>query len=58
VRVPKLDGQPVRTAVQALVEAGLVPVVRGSGRMARSEPPTGTRVVRGSKVTLVFEPQS
>ncbi|MFP6684320.1 MAG: penicillin-binding transpeptidase domain-containing protein, partial [Polyangiaceae bacterium] len=58
VRVPKLQGQAVRSAVQALVEAGLIPVVRGSGRLARTEPPTGTRVARGSKVTLVFEPQT
>jgi len=58
VRVPKLRGQAVRSAVQALVEAGLVPVVRGSGRLARTEPPIGTRVVRGSKVTLVFEPHT
>jgi hypothetical protein len=58
VRVPKLQGQAVRSAVQAVVEAGLLPVVRGSGRLARTEPPTGTRVARGSKVTLVFEPQT
>ncbi|MBM4358539.1 MAG: PASTA domain-containing protein [Deltaproteobacteria bacterium] len=56
VKVPALDGLPMRAAVQTLLEKGLVPVVEGSGRLIRTEPPMGYRVPRGEKVVLVFEP--
>ncbi len=56
VRVPELGGLPVRAAVQAAMEKGLVPVIEGSGRLARTEPAHGVRVPKGSKLVLVFEP--
>ncbi len=56
VRVPALDGLPIRAAVKSAIDKGFVPVVEGSGRLARTEPPGGTRVPKGSKLVLVFEP--
>jgi cell division protein FtsI (penicillin-binding protein 3) len=56
VKVPALDGLPIRTAVRSLVEKGLVPVIEGSGRFQPTAPPLGTKVAKGSKVILVFEP--
>ncbi len=56
VKIPSLEGLPMRSAVQTLLEKGLVPVVEGSGRLVRTEPPSGSRVPRGETVVLVFEP--
>ncbi len=56
VKVPVLEGLPMRSVVQTVIEKGLVPVVEGSGRLLRSDPPAGTRAPKGSKVTLIFEP--
>jgi cell division protein FtsI (penicillin-binding protein 3) len=58
VRVPELNGLPMRAAIQTVVEAGLVPVVDGSGLVLRTEPPEGKKVPKGSKIVLVFEPQT
>jgi cell division protein FtsI (penicillin-binding protein 3) len=57
-KVPELTGLPMRAAIQTVLQAGLVPVVEGTGRLSRSEPPPLARVPRGSKIILVFEPQS
>jgi cell division protein FtsI (penicillin-binding protein 3) len=57
-KVPELLGLPMRAAVRGAIEAGLEPVVTGSGRVIRCEPAAGANVPRGSKLTLVFEPQS
>jgi len=57
-KVPELVGLPMRAAIQASIEAGLSPSVTGTGRVSRSEPAAGTPVPRGSKLILVFEPQS
>lgn len=54
--VPSVEGMPVRAAVQVVVEKGLIPLVEGSGRLVRTEPPVGARVPKGSKLLLVFEP--
>jgi hypothetical protein len=56
VKVPALDGLPIRAAVQSALEKGFVPVVEGSGRLSRSEPASGSRAPKGSKLVLVFEP--
>lgn len=56
VKVPVVDGLPMRSAVQTMLEKGFVPVIQGSGRLIRTEPPVGTRAARGAKIVLVFEP--
>jgi cell division protein FtsI (penicillin-binding protein 3) len=58
VRVPELTGLPVREAVQAILSLGLIPVVEGSGRLERSEPPAGSALGKGAELTLVFEPST
>jgi cell division protein FtsI (penicillin-binding protein 3) len=56
VRVPDIAGLGARDAVKAVGEAGLVPLVEGSGRLVRQVPGAGTAVPKGSSVRLVFEP--
>ena len=56
VKVPSVEGLPVRSAMQTVFEKGLVPVIEGTGRLVRTEPAIGTRVAKGSKLVLVFEP--
>jgi cell division protein FtsI (penicillin-binding protein 3) len=56
-KVPDIIGLPVRAALRATVEAGLAPVVHGSGRLSRTDPPASTQVPKGSKLILVFESQ-
>jgi len=56
--VPEVLGMPMRAAVQAALGAELMPVVEGTGRLSRTEPPVGTKVSKGSKLILVFEPQT
>ncbi len=58
VSVPEVADLPMRAAVKAIVEAGLVPRVEGTGRLSRTDPAVGTRVPKGSTVMLVFEPQT
>lgn len=58
VAVPDVAGLPMRRAVQTVLEAGLEPVIDGSGRVERTEPPLGSRVPKGSKLVIVFEPQT
>lgn len=58
VRIPPLAGLPMRAAIQTVVEAGFDPLVDGSGLVLRTEPPEGTKVPKGTKIVLVFEPQT
>jgi cell division protein FtsI (penicillin-binding protein 3) len=58
VRVPDATGMAARDAVRAIVGAGLVPQIEGSGRLVRQAPPPGAAAVRGSGVRLLFEPAS
>jgi cell division protein FtsI (penicillin-binding protein 3) len=58
VQVPDLAGLGMRAAIQSTVDVGLVPTVTGSGRLQRSDPPASTRVPKGSRLILVFEPQT
>lgn len=57
-RVPDLTGQPVREAIRAIVGAGLVPQVEGTGRLSKQEPPAGAVLPKGASVKLYFEPSS
>jgi cell division protein FtsI (penicillin-binding protein 3) len=56
VKVPDIAGLGARDAVKAVGEAGLVPLVEGTGRLVRQVPGAGTAVPKGSSVRLVFEP--
>ena len=58
VQIPEMLGSPVRAAVRTVIDKGLLPVVRGGGRLVRTEPPIGTKIPKGSKLTLVFEPST
>jgi cell division protein FtsI (penicillin-binding protein 3) len=58
VRVPDMTGWPIREAVRAAVELGVAPEVKGSGLLARQEPPPGGVISKGEKLTLIFEPAS
>jgi cell division protein FtsI (penicillin-binding protein 3) len=58
VRIPELAGLPVRQALQAVLQLGLAPVVEGTGRLERCEPPAGTLISKGAPLVLVFEPPS
>lgn len=58
VRVPDAMGMGTRTAVRMVGNAGLVPLVEGSGRLVKQVPSPGTPAPRGSSVRLVFEPAS
>ncbi len=57
-RVPDLTGQPVREAIRGAASIGLSPTAFGTGRLARTEPPAGTVLPKGSSVKLFFEPSS
>jgi cell division protein FtsI (penicillin-binding protein 3) len=57
-KVPELTGLPMRAALQLVLTAGLSPRIEGSGRLLRSEPVAGTRVPKGSRLLLVFEPET
>lgn len=52
VVVPDLEGKVGRDAVSALLAVALEPRLVGSGRVATQSPAAGTRVVRGTKVTV------
>jgi len=58
VSVPDVTKLPMRAAVKAFVEAGVVPVIEGTGRVSRTEPEIGSKVPKGSAVVLVFEPET
>jgi cell division protein FtsI (penicillin-binding protein 3) len=56
--VPDLTSLPAREALLRLTKLGLLPEMEGTGRLVRQQPAAGTRVPKGSKVHLVFEPGS
>jgi cell division protein FtsI (penicillin-binding protein 3) len=58
VRVPDALGMGTRAAVRRVGNAGLVPLVEGSGRLVKQVPSPGTPTPKGSSVRLVFEPAS
>ncbi|MEM1032593.1 MAG: penicillin-binding transpeptidase domain-containing protein [Myxococcota bacterium] len=55
VALPDVAQLPMRAAVKTLVEAGVTPIVEGTGRVVRTEPEAGRKVAKGSSVVLVFE---
>ncbi len=52
--VPDLAGQTVRGVTQACSKLGLTPVLVGSGIAVDQSPAAGTRLSRGSRVTVRF----
>ena len=58
VRVPDAMGMGARDAVRTVGNAGLVPLVEGTGRLVKQVPAPGTPSPKGSSVRLVFEPAS
>lgn len=56
--VPDTTGMGARDAVRAVGNAGLLPLVEGTGRLVRQMPGAGTPVPKGSSVRLIFEPAS
>jgi cell division protein FtsI (penicillin-binding protein 3) len=58
VRVPDAIGMGARDAVRAVGNAGLVPLVEGTGRLVKQVPSPGSPAPKGSSVRLVFEPAS
>ena len=58
VRVPDLTGMGARDAASAILGAGLVPEIEGSGRVSKQNPAAGSAAAKGSSVRLVFEPAS
>jgi cell division protein FtsI (penicillin-binding protein 3) len=58
VAVPEVARLPMRVAVEAVIGAGLTPAIEGSGKLTRTDPPAGTRVAKGARVVLVFEPET
>jgi cell division protein FtsI (penicillin-binding protein 3) len=58
VRVPDALGMGARDAVRTVGNAGLVPLVEGTGRLVKQIPSPGTPAPKGSSVRLVFEPAS
>jgi cell division protein FtsI (penicillin-binding protein 3) len=54
VVVPNILGQTVRGAIEMCSRSGLVPELIGSGLALEQSPEAGTRVLRGSRVTLRF----
>jgi cell division protein FtsI (penicillin-binding protein 3) len=58
VRVPDAMGMGARDAVRTVGNAGLVPLVEGTGRLVKQVPSPGAPAPKGSSVRLVFEPAS
>jgi cell division protein FtsI (penicillin-binding protein 3) len=58
VRVPDVMSMGARDAVRTVGNAGLVPLVEGTGRLVKQVPSPGTPASKGSSVRLVFEPAS
>jgi cell division protein FtsI (penicillin-binding protein 3) len=56
VRLPDMTGWSLRKALKQVKELGVVPRVRGTGLLARQQPPPGEIVGEGAPVLLVFEP--
>lgn len=58
IPVPDVASLGARDAVRAMLGAGLVPQIEGSGRAVRQTPAAGTIVPKGSAVRLSFEQSS
>jgi cell division protein FtsI (penicillin-binding protein 3) len=58
IPVPDVGNMGARDAVRAMLGAGLVPQVEGSGHAVRQTPAAGTIVPKGSAVRLSFEQSS
>jgi cell division protein FtsI (penicillin-binding protein 3) len=54
VDVPDFSGQSVRGVTEACSRLGLIPSLLGSGVALEQSPEAGTRVIRGSTVTVRF----
>jgi cell division protein FtsI (penicillin-binding protein 3) len=54
VEVPDFSGQSVRGVTEACSRLGLIPSLLGSGVALEQSPEAGTRVIRGSTVTVRF----
>jgi cell division protein FtsI (penicillin-binding protein 3) len=54
VEVPDLSGQTVRGVTETCSRLGLIPSLLGSGVALEQSPEAGTRVIRGSTVTVRF----
>jgi len=54
VEVPDLSGQNVRAVTETCSRLGLIPSLLGSGVALEQSPEAGTRVIRGSTVTVRF----
>ena len=54
VAVPELDGKSVRDVTQACMRLGLSPVLIGTGVAVEQNPEAGTRVRRGTRITVRF----
>jgi beta-lactam-binding protein with PASTA domain len=52
--VPDFSGQSVRGVTEACSRLGLIPSLLGSGVALEQSPEAGTRVIRGSTVTVRF----
>ncbi|MBI3185524.1 MAG: PASTA domain-containing protein [Myxococcales bacterium] len=52
VRVPDLSGEVGRVAVSRLLAAALTPRLTGTGRVVKQEPPAGSLVEKGARVTV------
>ncbi|MGA9525932.1 MAG: penicillin-binding protein [Myxococcaceae bacterium] len=57
IRVPDVSGKAGREAIASLLAASLEPRVEGSGRVVSQSPPPGSRVVKGTRVTLEMDPR-
>jgi hypothetical protein len=51
--MPDLRGSTMRQAVKAVMELGLVPVVRGTGKVARQHPRPGAAINRQGACKLI-----
>jgi len=56
VAVPDVRGLFARAAVRRLADAALEPSIEGTGRVEAQQPPAGSIVERGSRVTLSLAP--
>jgi hypothetical protein len=54
VEIPDLSGQTVRGVTETCSRLGLIPSLLGSGVALEQSPEAGTRVIRGSTVTVRF----
>jgi cell division protein FtsI (penicillin-binding protein 3) len=58
IAVPDTTGMGARDAIRAMLGAGLVPQLEGSGHSVKQSPAAGTLVPKGSSVRVSFEQSS